>query len=80
MLEFTLAPQRGEMVESLCKLIRIESVKGKPETLMPYGKGVFNALMKMLGMADHLDFDSVNLYSHMGYVDYGEGDETLAVL
>lgn len=80
MLDFTLAPQRGEIVDSLCKLISIESVKGPPETLMPYGKGVFDALMKVLGLADHLDFDSVNLYSHMGYVDYGEGDETLTVL
>lgn len=80
MLEFSLAPRRSEMVDSLVELIGIESVKGDPGTLMPYGKGVFDALMKMLGLADHLGFDSVNLYSHMGYVDYGEGDETLAVL
>lgn len=80
MLEFSLAPRRNEMIESLCALIGIESVKGEPDTLMPYGKGVFNVLMKMLGFADHMDFDSVNLYSQMGYVDYGEGDETLAIL
>lgn len=80
MLEFSLAPRRSEMVDSLVELIGIESVKGEPGTLMPYGKGVFDALMKMLGLADHLGFDSVNLYSHMGYVDYGEGDETLAIL
>lgn len=80
MLEFTLAPNRGEMLDSLCKLLSIESVKSTPDTMMPYGKGVFNALMNMLELADHLDFDSVNLYSHIGYVDYGEGDETLAVL
>lgn len=80
MLEFSVAPRRNEMIEALCKLISIESVKGEPATLMPYGKGVFDVLMKMLSFAEHMDFDSVNLYSHMGYVDYGEGEETLAIL
>jgi succinyl-diaminopimelate desuccinylase len=80
MIDFTLAPRRNEMIEALGKMIRIESVKSDPQYLMPYGKGVFDALMKMMSLAEHLDFDSVTLFSRMGYVDYGEGDETFAIL
>lgn len=80
MLDFTLAPRKKEMIDTLCTLLKIKSVKDEPTEMMPFGKGVFTVLMKMLEIADHMDFDSVNLYSHLGYVDYGEGDETVVVL
>ena len=80
MLDFSLAPRKNEMIDTLCTLLKIKSVKSEPTELMPFGKGVFTVLMKMLEIADHMDFDSVNLYSHLGYVDYGEGDETVVVL
>lgn len=80
MIDFSLITRKKEMIESLQKLLRIKSVKGEPQPNMPYGKGVFDALMKVMGLAEKLDFDSVNLYSHIGYVDYGEGDEVFAVL
>lgn len=79
-MDFSLAPRKNEMIDALCTLLSIKSVKDEPHEMMPYGKGVFSVLMKALEMADHLGFDSVNLYSHLGYVDYGEGDETVVVL
>lgn len=79
-MDFSLAPKKNEMVDTLCTLLAIKSVKDEPQEMMPYGKGVFSVLMKALELADHLDFDSVNLYSRLGYVDYGEGDETVVVL
>lgn len=79
-MDFSLAPRKNEMIDALCTLLSIKSVKDEPDEMMPYGKGVFSVLMKALEMADHLGFDSVNLYSHLGYVDYGEGDETVVVL
>ncbi len=80
MINFSLASRKGEMLDALTKVMSIESVKDKPQGNMPYGKGVFDALWKMLSLADHLDFDSVNFFSHLGYVEYGDGDEMLAVL
>lgn len=80
MLDFSLAPRKNEMIDTLCRLLRIPSVKGEAQELMPYGKGVFDALMTTLEIADKLDFDAVNLYSRLGYVDYGSGDEMVAVL
>lgn len=79
-MDFSLAPRKKEMLDTLCTLLSIKSVREEPQEMMPYGKGVFSVLMKALELADHLDFDSVNLYSHLGYVDYGEGDETVVVL
>lgn len=80
MIDFSLFPKKNEMIDALSRLIKIKSVKSEGEGMMPYGKGIFSVLMKALEMADHLGFDSVNLYSRLGYVDYGEGDETVAVL
>ena len=47
---------------------------------MPYGKGIFDALMFVQSTAERLDLDCVNLFGHMAYVDYGEGEEMLAIL
>lgn len=80
MLEFSLAPRREEMVEALCTILSIESVKSAPQGNMPYGKGVFDALIKTLGIAEKLDFDSVNFFSHLGYVEYGDGDEIFGIV
>lgn len=80
MLDFTLASQRRDMIGALRSLIQIESVKSAPQNLMPYGKGIFDALMHMMSLADSMYFDAVNLFSHVGYVEYGDGDDLVAVL
>ena len=69
MLDFSLAPRKDEMIDALCRILKIESVKSPAQGNMPYGKGVFDALIKTLGIAEKLDFDSVNFYSHLGYVE-----------
>ncbi len=80
MLGFTLASRKKEMVDALCELIKIRSVKAEPQTNMPYGKGMFDVLFKMMSLAEHNYFDSVNLFARMGYVEYGEGDEVFAIM
>ncbi|MEA4854662.1 MAG: dipeptidase PepV [Christensenella sp.] len=80
MIDFSLAPRKAEMLEALTKILKVKSVKSDAQGNMPYGKGVFEALIKMLNIAETLDFDSVNYYSHLGYVEYGDGDEMLAIV
>lgn len=80
MIDFTLMTQRNEIVGTLQEMLRIPSVKSAPQTNMPYGKGVFDALQRILITADNMDFDSVNLFSQVGYAEYGDGDEMLAIL
>jgi succinyl-diaminopimelate desuccinylase len=79
-MDFTLATCREQIVDALVGLINIKSVKDEPQVNMPYGKGVFDALLYMLNLAEKLDFDSVNLFSQIGYVEYGEGEDVFAIL
>jgi succinyl-diaminopimelate desuccinylase len=80
MLDFSFEPYRQEMIETLKDFIKIESVKSAGQPNMPYGKGIFDALMFVQSTAERMDLDCVNLFGHMAYVDYGEGEETLAIL
>jgi len=80
MLDFSFEPYRLEMIEALKNFIKIESVKSAGQPNMPYGKGIFDALMYVQSTAERMDLDCVNLFGHMAYVDYGEGEETLAIL
>ena len=80
MLKFSFEPYREEMIEALKNFIQIKSVKGESQLNMPYGKGVFDALMYVQSTSERMDLDCVNLFGHMAYVDYGFGDEMLAIL
>ncbi|MEX1306960.1 MAG: dipeptidase PepV [Eubacteriales bacterium] len=76
----TMDLYKDEMIETLTRLLRIESVLSEPEPNRPYGKGPFDALMFMMSTAEDMDLDCVNLFGHLGYIDYGEGDDIVAVL
>lgn len=80
MLIIPMNKYREHIVETLSQLIAKKSVKSAPSLNMPYGKGVFSALIYMLDLAERLDLESYNLFGHMGMVTYGKGEETLAIL
>jgi len=75
-----ISPYKSDMVNSLKELIGIKSVKDIPQPKMPYGKEVFDALEFMSKLSSRLGFDFTNLDGRIGFIDYGSGDETLAVL
>ncbi len=76
----TMSLYKDEMINTLIRLMKIESVLSEPEPNRPYGKGLFDALMFMMSTAEDMDLDCVNLFGHLGYIDYGEGDDIVAVL
>lgn len=80
MLDFSFEPYRQEMLETLKDFLKIESVKSAGQPNMPYGKGIFDALMFVQSTAERMDLDCVNLFGHMAYLDYGDGDEMLGIL
>lgn len=80
MIDFPMIKYKKNMTELLSSLIHIPSVKGEPKLNMPYGKDVFRALMFMLDEAERMDLVTCNLFGQMGYVEYGSGDEVLAIL
>lgn len=71
---------RNELISSTQELVRIKSVEGEAREGMPFGEGVAEALDKALEIAERLGFDTVNLDGYIGYAEYGEGEDYVAVL
>ena len=69
-------------VKDLQSLIRIPSVsRGEPREGMPYGENVYNALRRSQQIARDLGFEKVwDVEARCGVVEYGEGDEMVAVM
>jgi succinyl-diaminopimelate desuccinylase len=80
MLDNIMDNYLDEMVSTLQEVIRIPSKKGEPLAGMPFGEGPFRALEYMLAKGRELGFETVNVDGYAGHVEYGEGNEIIAVL
>lgn len=72
--------QKDALLTTLQESIRIRSVEDTPEAGAPYGQGVRACLEHALAAAEKLGFATVNLDQQMGWCEYGEGEEMIAVL
>ena len=72
--------QKDKMIESLQQNLRIPSVQGPAEADAPYGAGIRRILEHALSTAEALGFSVTNLDNQMGWCEYGEGEEMIAVL
>jgi succinyl-diaminopimelate desuccinylase len=71
---------KDEIVKSTQELIRIRSVEEESREGMPFGKGLNDALIYYLGLADRMGFDTKNVDGYAGHVEFGEGEEVIGVL
>lgn len=71
---------KDDIVNNLCEFVRIESVESNPEKGMPFGKNVNDALNYVLNLSEKLGFKSKNLDNHVGYCEYGNGEELIGIL
>lgn len=69
-----------ELIESLAALIRIPSVEGAPEEEAPYGRDVARCLHETLALCERLGFRTHTMDHRVGWCEYGEGKEMVAVL
>ena len=60
--------------------LRIPSVQGESAADAPYGTAVRDSLHHMLKTAEALGFRTENVDNHLGWCEYGDGDEMIAVL
>ena len=72
--------KKDELIATLCENIRIPSVEGPAAPGAPYGEDVRRSLEHALKAADALGFKTVNMDGHLGWCEYGEGEEMVAVL
>lgn len=68
------------MIETLSECVAIKSVKADPEDGAPYGKGIADALDFMLETGLKMGFRTENIDGQAGYIEYGHGDDMVAVL
>ena len=69
-----------DMITCLQENIRIPSVRGAAEPGAPYGSHVRRCLDHALAAATKLGFRTGNMDGHIGWCEYGEGEEMIAVL
>ena len=72
--------QKEALLKTLQESIRIRSVEDTPSAEAPYGQGVRDCLDHALCVSKELGFSVVDLDHQMGWCEYGEGDEMVAVL
>ncbi len=80
MLDEHILSMKEDIVRSVQEAIRIRSVEGTPKEGMPFGEGVHRALEQCMKLSESLGFRTVNVDNRLGYAEYGQGDEMVAVL
>jgi len=71
---------QDEMIGSLQRAISYPSVSEICKGEFPFGKQVHNCLAFMLNLAEDMGFRTCNVDNHVGWCEYGEGEEMIAVL
>jgi succinyl-diaminopimelate desuccinylase len=69
-----------DILRSVQESVRIPSVLGEPRQGKPFGEEIDKALCHALETARSLGLRTGNLGGYVGYAEYGEGPETVAVL
>jgi succinyl-diaminopimelate desuccinylase len=80
MFDSAIMQYKDDMVRDLCASLRLQSDAQPPEPGKPNGAGVARALEHALHTASRLGFKTKDVDGHVGCVDYGQGDEMIAVL
>lgn len=71
---------KDELIGNLQSAIRIPSVYQADGSGYPYGRPVQDCLDYMLNLAEEMGFSAVNMDNQLGWCEYGEGEEMVAVL
>lgn len=78
-----LESYRDDMIRTLGESVSKPSVKADPVRtaegeLLPFGRGVHEALIHMLGAGEALGFESHNVDNYAGYIDFKVGEDRAA--
>ena len=71
---------REKLIEDVLKLVSHESVQGEAKEGMPSGEKVAAVLEEALSMGKAYGFKTMNINGHAGVIEYGEGEDYVAVL
>lgn len=68
------------IIESTQEVVKVRSVQEEAKEGMPFGEGPRKALDRALEISKSIGFKTVNMDGYIGYAEYGEGDDYVAVL
>lgn len=68
------------LIQDILDVVKIESVKGEALPGKPEGQKVHEALEAVLALGKERGFKTKNLGGDAGYIEYGEGEQYVAVL
>lgn len=77
--EYVLS-MKNDFLACLQENLQIPSVQGEASEGAPYGIEVRKSLDHVLAAADKLGFRTENVDNHLGWCEYGDGEEMVAVL
>lgn len=75
-----VSSMQDRLIACLQENLRIPSVQEDPQDGAPYGISVRRCLDHALETAEKLGFPTVNVDNHLGWCEYGTGEEMVAVL
>ena len=79
-LEKIIKSYAPRLIQSVCESVRIPSIVSSEENGFPYGVEVARAAEHAMQCAGALGFSVTDLDGRVCWADYGEGDETVAVM
>lgn len=79
-LDKKIEEMKEEIIREVQNLVKIKSVEENPLNEMPFGEGLFKALDYTLKLAHNMGFKTKSIDNFVGYAEYGEGEEMIAVL
>jgi succinyl-diaminopimelate desuccinylase len=71
---------REDIIRSVQDIVRIPSKKADSLPDKPFGENVDNALRNALALSERLGFRVKNIDGYAGYAEFGQGEETMAIL
>lgn len=80
MLDEKITGMKEQIIKSVQESIRIKSVEAEAKEGMPFGEGIHRTLEHCLELSGSFGFKTVNMDNMVGYAEYGQGDEMVAVL
>ncbi len=74
------ADKQPELVDAVCRLVRVDSVEGKPEPGKPFGPGPAAALQEALELAGEWGLTAQNHEGYVGTADLNDKPDALHIL
>ncbi|MBG0763749.1 MAG: M20/M25/M40 family metallo-hydrolase, partial [Tissierellales bacterium] len=79
-MDFNVEKYNEDIIRETRNLVRIKSVKEPGKKGAPFGDGIRKSLDYTLDLCNKLGFKTKNLDGYLGYAEYGQGDDLVAIL